>query len=397
MRKNHSISSLMQRVGVKASLPALVVTLLLLASPGVLASGKQVRLLIPILTGSELDQVRKIAPSASIVTINGETFLEVGSFTDARVAHRLGRSIQNRLAIPFDLAYDPGHPQIALALGPETSPKAVAKLPHSAAPPFVAATAEPKPQPKPPASDPIWSPLAMSFEPAAPVEPGTEAAVAMAAEANVAATQADLRSVPASKPTGEQTIVQTAIATEIAAAVPVEPEPTVKAPESKAIYVKPANHRMSPARMASRMSQMAIRTRSEARVANSESPTLAASSEAAFSSTKTVQAQQHPWLRPVEIASVKVEVPISRSGVAVNPQLNYIYVKIQQPSDVARINRITPVMELNPMGETLLARVGVFTKSRTGHRLMEARIQQLRQQQVDLIVAEGSTLRELVV
>ena len=94
---------------------------------------------------------------------------------------------------------------------------------------------------------------------------------------------------------------------------------------------------------------------------------------------------------------MKVEVPISRSGVAVNPQLNYIYVKIQQPSDVARINRITPVMELNPMGETLLARVGVFTKSRTGHRLMEARIQQLRQQQVDLIVAEGSTLRELVV
>jgi hypothetical protein len=68
-----------------------------------------------------------------------------------------------------------------------------------------------------------------------------------------------------------------------------------------------------------------------------------------------------------------------------------------QPSDVARLNSITPVMELNVVGDTLMARVGVFTKSRIGLRMLEARIRELKQQQVDMIVANGSTLKELVV
>lgn len=68
-----------------------------------------------------------------------------------------------------------------------------------------------------------------------------------------------------------------------------------------------------------------------------------------------------------------------------------------QPSDVARLNSITPVMELNVVGDTLVARVGVFTKSRIGLRMLEARIRVLKQQQVDMIVANGSTLKELVV
>ena len=397
MHARRSISSFAQRVGVKSSLPALIVTLLLLALPGAMAAGKQVRLLIPIITGLELDQVRKIAPTASIVTINGETFLEVGSFTDARVAHRLGRSIQKRLAIPFDLAYDPGHPQIALALGPEPSPKAVAELARSSAAPVVAAIAKPSPQPKPAASDPIWSPLAMRLEAAAQVEPENVASTAMVAERSLPDTQPEPQSAPASKPTADQSVVQAAIAAEVVASVPVQPEASVKAPEAKAISAGSSEHRMSPTRTTRRVPQMAVRTRSEARVANPESQSLATSSDPAFSSTKTVQAQQHPWLRPVKIAWVKVEVPLSRFGVAVNPQLNYIYVKIQQPSDVARINRITPVMEINPMGDTLVARVGVFTKCRTGQRLMESRIQQLKQQHVDLLIADGPEVLRLVV
>jgi hypothetical protein len=82
--------------------------------------------------------------------------------------------------------------------------------------------------------------------------------------------------------------------------------------------------------------------------------------------------------------------------VAVNPNLNYLYVKIQNLADVARLNQITPVMELNPMGDTVMARVGVFTQSRTGRRLMEAQIARLRQQQVELIVADGGRLKAAI-
>jgi hypothetical protein len=51
-----------------------------------------------------------------IVQIGSENFVLIGSFSDARVAHRLDRSIQKRLAIPFDLAYDPGHSQLNIAM-----------------------------------------------------------------------------------------------------------------------------------------------------------------------------------------------------------------------------------------------------------------------------------------
>lgn len=75
-----------------------------------------VRLLFPILNGNELDQLLPLAPDAQLVTVGGNPFIQLAHFADARIAHRLGRSIQRRVALPFDLAYDPGHPQLDLAL-----------------------------------------------------------------------------------------------------------------------------------------------------------------------------------------------------------------------------------------------------------------------------------------
>jgi len=75
-----------------------------------------VRLLFPIIRGNELERLLPLAPDAQLVTVGGNPFIQLASFADARIAHRLGRSIQRRVAIPFDLAYDPGHPQLELAM-----------------------------------------------------------------------------------------------------------------------------------------------------------------------------------------------------------------------------------------------------------------------------------------
>ena len=336
---------------------------LLLSAAPAMAGGQQVRLLIPVLTGTELDQVRSLAPTASIVTINGETFLELGSFKDARVAHRLGLSIQKRLRIPFDLAYDPDHPQIALALGNEPQPMPIAQVVPPAQLASVARQPEPKPQlvPKPATSDPIWSPLVASLN-----APELETASARVVQV-VAPVEEEVQ-----PPAAETTPVPVA----------AEPALPLEAHLASTHSLHPGSARTEQNRRSSK------RAHPETREASAISSSVV---------EDAMQPRRHPWLKPVQIAAVKVEAPLSHSGIAINPQLNYIYVKIRKPSDVARLNRITPVLELNPVGDTLMARVGVFTQSHTGRRLMEARIQQLKHQQVDLIIANGSELREMVV
>lgn len=72
----------------------------------------KVQLLFPLLRGDEQGRLQPLMPSALVVEINGQRFVRLGSYADARVAYRLGRSIQRQLQLPFDLAYEPGHPQL---------------------------------------------------------------------------------------------------------------------------------------------------------------------------------------------------------------------------------------------------------------------------------------------
>lgn len=553
------ISAYVNSCRAKANLHGLVISLLLLAGSPALAGGKQVRLLIPVLTGTELDQVRKLAPTAVIVTINGETFLEVGMFSDARVAHRLGRSIQKHLSIPFDLAYDPGHPQIELALGDEPQKKAlpVAQRPTVVKPvavlpvhipaktdPFwqpmevglqaakidlVLATSQQskhpeaveqaspvrsdptndridalKPQPKPFAQpEPVLSinlpdpePLVQAdsdsrltsvealtsseFEvgdnfsdgggptqavdevpveaipavgiaastslPDPQLEPQISADVAPAqgyvepypalAAANTDDQPFEASSAPSSAvavgetraqtidleteplltgnaerllpemkqdllaPQGDQqtkllsSIVSEGVISDKSHGSPsldrraeAAPQqvPAAAAPESSEPLT--ALQRPAPMRVSGRLISMKRQhARPRPRSAQPSSTAGVARPEVAPAQAAV---KSHPWLRNVNIASVKIDAPLSSIGVAQNPNLNYLYVKIQNPTDVARLNRITPVMELNPVGDSVVARVGVYTKTRTGRRLLEAQIKQLKHQQVDLIVADG--------
>jgi hypothetical protein len=126
--------------------------------------------------------------------------------------------------------------------------------------------------------------------------------------------------------------------------------------------------------------------------AESEQPPVAKSPEPLRTAPATPEAA-HPWLRPVPIAAVQVGVPVSRLQPALNPELNYLYVQIRQPSDVARLKEILPVQEIALQGEAVLARVGVFTASRLGEVLLADRIERLRAEQLELLLARGGALR----
>jgi len=71
----------------------------------------KVQLLFPLELGTELDAVATIANQPKIVSIKGRSFVLVGEFYDAKIAYRVGVSMQKRLGLPFEIAYDPGHPQ----------------------------------------------------------------------------------------------------------------------------------------------------------------------------------------------------------------------------------------------------------------------------------------------
>lgn len=198
-----------------------------------------VQLLIPLLQGDELKRLQSLAPGAVVVEINGGRFVRLGSFADARVAYRLGRAIQRRFKQPFDLAYEPGHPQL----------------------------------------DGAWLAELGQAQPPTPLVP---------------------------QPSPDQTSSAPASGTDWAAA----------------------------------------------------------------------------------------GVRVSRAGLARNPELDYLLVSVQDPAALQRLQLLTPVQELLLHDGMALARVGVFTRSSHGQRLLEQRLLSLRglEQELELLVARNGTL-----
>lgn len=92
-------------------LTALALSVTAFTSVSVAQGKPQVQLLFPVESGTELDRLSSLAPEAKITNLQGRSYILVGEYADARVAYRLGKSLQRRFRIAFELAYDPGHPQ----------------------------------------------------------------------------------------------------------------------------------------------------------------------------------------------------------------------------------------------------------------------------------------------
>jgi hypothetical protein len=67
------------------------------------------------------EQVMALVHEGRLTAIDGEAFVVVGDFADARQGHALGRALQRRLRLPFELVYDALHPQADLAWAPRAA------------------------------------------------------------------------------------------------------------------------------------------------------------------------------------------------------------------------------------------------------------------------------------
>ena len=71
----------------------------------------KVRLLFPIEKGNELDLLSGMIYGPKIVVYDNRSFVFVSEFKDATVAYRLGKYLQKKTKLPFEISYDAGHPQ----------------------------------------------------------------------------------------------------------------------------------------------------------------------------------------------------------------------------------------------------------------------------------------------
>ena len=74
--------------------------------------------MLAVPTADAYEQVMALVHEGRLTAMDGEAFVVVGEFADARQGHALGRSLQRRLRLPFELVYDPLHPQADLAWAP---------------------------------------------------------------------------------------------------------------------------------------------------------------------------------------------------------------------------------------------------------------------------------------
>lgn len=75
------------------------------------ADALKIRLLFPLQQGNEFDALSKFSVEPKIYSKDSKTYVLIAEFTDAITAYRLGRGIQKKLKLPFELHYDQGHPQ----------------------------------------------------------------------------------------------------------------------------------------------------------------------------------------------------------------------------------------------------------------------------------------------
>lgn len=74
--------------------------------------------MLAVPTADAYEQVMALVHEGRLTAMDGEAFVVVGKFADARQGHALGQALQRRLRLPFELVYDPLHPQADLAWSP---------------------------------------------------------------------------------------------------------------------------------------------------------------------------------------------------------------------------------------------------------------------------------------
>jgi hypothetical protein len=296
-------------------------------------------------TGFELQQVLPTAPLAQLVQIEGRAYVQLGNFADARVAYRLGRTIQKRTRLPFELAYDAGHPQ---------SDGQWLAQERTATPDF-GLTARLRLQPvSGSAAEPVAelalagaSPLASGSPPDAPVQ------LDEPRQPETAATPANAVALPMLPESSSASGMHTATLDQM-------PEPRAAGNTASEELPRPVPLSEVVAAALSALNPDAEQPRAET-ATNQISPVAIATG----------------LVKPVQTRPVLLTRP---DMLAVNHSLNYLFVRLPSADAVSSLASQIEVAEIRQVAGTILARVGVFTSSRRGQQLLQARIDRLAAQ-----------------
>lgn len=453
-------------VGAFTALPILAIAGLmsspLHASERLQHQSRQVRLLVPLETGYELEQLLPTAPAAQLVQVEGREYVQLARFSDARVAYRLGRTVQKRTRLPFELAYDEAHPQrdgrwltqergvspsvgiarqafmgktvsaptamarpvdvasAVVADGTRASQLGGALMLHAAAttptahepmagsattpadPPLEVPQAQVVARPsQPPGPDlPSW--------PAAPARSRVKAEEDGQAEPRLASAQpavggkplllvgdeANEAAVPLAEPEGPVPALQTggsgadpdpdSPGNGNNAALEELPLSEVVSTALRQLVPDPPSRPVVPRRRGVSGDQPARQTE--------EMPlsqvVAAALKQLAHDPPIQPVATAQSVIRPVPITAVPLVRP---ELLAVNTSLNYLFVKLQSPEQLAALSRHAVVVEMSERDGELLARVGVFTPTRVGRLLLNQQASQLAAMGYDLEVTHVNT------
>lgn len=377
----------------------------------------QVRLLFPVMTGLELEQLVDLVPQATLLEINEQNYVLVGRFGDARVAHRLGRSLQKRVGIPFDLAYDPGHPQLNLSwLRDEPADLALSGSHRtSSSVPSSGEQSKGSPDVR----------LLRMVEVSTVRGPGQAEAIAGGASvwgvlsyppSRVAAGAAALKDPSGGPITRSTAKPVTPIDSQQPLPVTAKLEGSVSPGSAVAAAAAVRLATGASAAQEPRPQQQSTATLSQLSEATGDRPIrqvtanlfspkasapVAASAPIASMQPAGGGMRQALWesapkrqRRSAVSASLaraeQLEAPaLTRLSPAANPELDYLFVRVADAQQLEELKRLAPVTELTLQQGRTLARVGVFTRSIRGQLLLEQRLEQLRQHRLDLLVLRG--------
>lgn len=405
-----------------------------------------VQLIVPVKTGLEFARIQQLVPGAKILEMQGGVYVLVGETAQALPAYKLGRSLQAKLGVTFQLAYSSGHPDLNLAwMGGVTGEVAAAPKPKPAA--ATTETQAKEPAQKGTARDlgvleakAPWTPATTTVA-AASTSPGSLQAVATKPPAKVesaitttAAARTSLQPTPAETPKTQETPVAAAATTPSILQTAVA-EPAAKAQSPVTTTAVAARTSLQPAAagalkpqdkpvLAANTSPSSLQTVAAEPPAKVESAvTTTAATRTSLRATltelrgmrkpeeKLVTAKQEERLpaAPVReersaqlIKAVAIQPPtiggiavVSSRFMATNKDLAYVYVKIRNQAELADVNRVANVAVLHQREDQLLARVGVYNNTRLGQRLRDRQLEKLKQQgySVELIAGHSVDAR----
>ena len=371
---------------------------------------KTVQLLVPIKTGLEFKNIQAIIPQVKILETLAKVYVFVTESPRALPAYELGRQLQTKLGVTFELAYSKGHPDQDLAwMGPNngdvaTAPKIVDPFAKS--------------------NERQTASTLISKSPVQPQLPGTAEDLQgltiqspwLASSQPSPLSQTKLVSDPSPKPVKEMSSLHANLALqplppiqELNAKIATAPQPiepkrssviksvdvAEQAQHSKSDKVKssPSSIHDSLIELASMRVSLA-KSRSAGTAIQQTSIAGKLQSYDQIFDTNVQSSRSKSLVKAVAIQPTGLgNIPlVSSRFMGTNKSLAYVYVKLDDTNQINALKKVSNIAMAHHRDGKLLARVGIYTNSRVGQRLQKTQIQKLSQAgfEIELIASHAS-------